>query len=279
MNRAVWLGPVLLLLIGWGIWRAPVDMPTPEVGEGSPQRLVSLAPSLTEIILALDRGERLVGVTRFCEGVRPEVRRVGDLRFDVEAILALRPDRVFAIETQSQVGLRKALAGRGIAVEVLPAETVDDIRFALGRLGQLLEAEEAAATWVSEIDRALRTQPEGPLVRGLFVVERQSLTVAGGGSFVDEMLRAAGIENVFGKETWSYQSVELETIAARNPVIILDASFTESEAREPGPFWSRFHSLRAVQGGGVSAFPPVRPGVKIPAWVEQLRREARARRE
>jgi hypothetical protein len=90
------------------------------------------------------------------------------------------------------------------------------------------------------------------------------------------MMRAAGIANVCGGERWSYGRIELETVFALDPVIILDASF---EGASPDEFWNRFPELRAVREGGVRAFPPVRPGVGIPAWIERLRTEARARRE
>lgn len=275
MNRAVWLGPVLLLLVGIGLWRTPSGDPPPPSAPGIPRRIVSLAPSLTELILALGSGDRLVGVTTYCEGVEPSVARIGDLRFDLERILELRPDRVIAIDTRSQAGLRRALEGRGVAVDVYAAESVDDVRAALRALGALLGAEREAAAWIARIDAAL-VPPSGEPISGVFVVERQSLTVAGGGSFVDEMLRAAGIANVWGGESWSYRRVELEAIIAHDPVIILDASF---DVTEPAAFWGRFTALRAVRDGRVRPFPPVRPGVGIPEWVERLRAEARAGRE
>ncbi len=277
MNRAVWLGPVLLLLlVGVGMWRVP-DPPPSAAGDGtSPRRIISLAPSLTEIVLALERGDRLVGVTRFCAGVDPAVARVGDLRFDLEAILDLDPDRVIAIESRAQADLRRVLASRGIAIDVIPAESVADVRTALRRLGTLLEAADAANAWIDRIDSALEI-PADPPISGLFVVERGSMIVAGGGSFIDTMMRAAGIANIYGAENRGYLRVELESVIERDPVIILDASFTEERGQDE--FWGRFPSLRAVREGAVRSFPPVLPGVGIPAWVERLREEARARRE
>jgi ABC-type Fe3+-hydroxamate transport system substrate-binding protein len=156
----------------------------------------------------------------------------------------------------------------------VPAESIADVLAALSRIGALLGAEGAAAEWRARIEESLRPRGE-ETIRGLFVVERQSLTVAGGGSFVDPMLRAAGIANVCGGEAWSYRRIELERILALDPVIILDASFDDAR---PAEFWGRFPELRAVREGRVHRFPPVRPGVGIPGWIEELR-TARARRE
>jgi len=266
---------VLLLVVGIGLWRGDAREERRPPTPGEPLRIVSLAPSLTDIVIELGRGDRLVGVTRYCEGADPRIARVGDLRFDLETVLALDPDLVLAIETRSQAGLRAALESRGIAVEVYPAESVEDVRAALSGLGALLGAREAAARSLERIDSALEP-PAGEPIRGVFVVERQSLTVAGGGSFVDAMLRAAGIENAYGAEPWSYRRVELEALIALDPVIILDASF---DLTEPAAFWGRFPSLRAVREGRVRPFPPVRPGIGIPAWVARLREEARVGRE
>lgn len=275
MNRTAWVAPgVLLLAVILLLGREPRPVP-PIDPSATADRIVSLAPSLTDIVLALGAGDRLVGVTTSCEGVPDAIARVGGLRPDLEAILRLRPDRVLAIETETQAGLRTALAARGIAVGVHPAESVDDLRGTIRSLGALLGREEVAEIEIARLDRAL-ADPPTPTIRGMFVVQRQpTILVAGGGSFVDAMLRASGIENVFGDSDWNYRTVSFEAVVERDPVIILDASFGSNDATS---YWTRFQRLSAVREGGVVSFPPVRPDLGIPEWVEMLRREADARR-
>ena len=102
-------------------------------GEPSPrpdsrERLVSLAPNLTEVVILLGAREQLVGVTRFCEGIEESVARLGGYKPDYEKILSLRPDRVFAIETEIQRKGLDFLRQHGIEVDVVRAESIDDIR-------------------------------------------------------------------------------------------------------------------------------------------------------
>ena len=273
MNRSLWLGPVLLLLCGVWLLREPAR--EFQVVEGtSANRLVSLAPSLTEIVLALGGKDRLVGVTDYCEEVGEEIPRLGGLQFNFERIVALRPDRVLAIETRSQAGLLSALTARGIPVEVLRAESLTDIRHTVIALGLLLEEMPRAEELLEELESAVVVADLEP-VPAVFVIQRQPLMVAGGGAFVEEMLRAAGIQNLFSEESWSYRRVELERLIELDPVLILDASYL---ATDPHAFWGRFDRLQAVRSDGVVSFPPVQPGLQIPEWVEQLREIASTRR-
>jgi len=273
MNRSLWLGPVLLLLCGVWLLREPPR--ESQVIEGSAaNRLVSLAPSLTEIVLALGGEDRLVGVTDFCEEVDAEIPRLGGLQFNFERIVSLRPDRVLAIETRSQAGLLSALTTRGVPVEILRAESMLDIRHAVIALGMLLKEIPKAEALLHELESSVVVTDQEP-VSAVFVIQRQPLMVAGGGAFVEEMLSAAGIENLFGGEGWSYRRVELERLIELDPVLILDASYLASD---PQAFWRRFDRLQAVRNDGVVSFPPVRPGLKIAEWVQQLREVASTRR-
>lgn len=266
---SIWLGPALLLFLGLLVFGRGSDSP-PEVAEDArDQRWVSLAPSLTEIVLALGGGDRLVGVTGFCRDVPESVPRVGGVTVEFERLVSLEPDRVLAIETQGQQDLLRALRTQGIPVEVFAAESAEDIQVALDRLGKRLGAEVRAAEISAELAAAM--EPREALIPTLFVVERQTWFVAGGGSFVTSMLRAAGLENVFSDATWPYRAVELEGVVARAPVLILDASY-ESAGLER--HWSRFDSLAAVRAGRVVSFPPVQPGLQIPDWVAKLRQLA-----
>ena len=273
MSRHFWWGPLAILVVGLFLLGGKEDPPA-TVARGADARIVSLAPSLTEIIIALGAGERLIGVTAYCQDVPPDVQRFGGLEFDVEKILDLEPDLVLAIETEYQRRLLEVLTRQGVAVETQRAESIEDILTSLDLLGGRFDARERAADLRAEIERSLTPSPESP-IPVLFVVERSSRTVAGGGSFVNAMLHAAGMVNVFGEESWPYRAVEFEAIVDHDPVLILDASSGESDPLE---YWSRFQRLQAVRENAIRPFPPVLPGLKIPDWIELLKAEARDRR-
>ncbi|MGE3166527.1 MAG: ABC transporter substrate-binding protein [Planctomycetota bacterium] len=278
-------------LVGFGVGCAPEPESTPvvspPVASSVPQRVVSLAPSLTEILLALGVGDRLVGVTTFCEGVPPAIARVGGLQVDAERIVALRPDYLVAIETAAQAETLLALRRLGIPVEVLPAETIADVRACVAQLAQRFDREPAAEPHLAALDEVLAAAAAFAAVDGAavgpsaaFVVDWRPLFVAGRGSFVDEMLGAAGVHNAFADRSASYAAVDLEEVLAKDPDFVFDVTLptdgpvagTDSWER-----WQRLDSLRAVRGGRVLPFPPVKPGLRISAWVALLRETVQKR--
>ena len=269
-GAVVWVGPALLLLLGLLVFGRGDEPTIAGVDAGDDQRWVSLAPSLTEIVLTLAGGDRLVGVTDFCREVPEDIARVGGMKVDLERLTALKPDRVLAIETQGQRDTLRAIEAQGIAVETFAAESATDIVNALGRLGARLGVEKRSSELADRLTEAM--QPREGAIPTLFVVDREHWIVAGGGSFVSPMLRAAGLKNVFEETDWPYRAVELEGVVSRAPVLILDASYEEARLEA---HWARFDSLDAVAAGRVHSFPPVQPGLQIPEWVAMLRELAK----
>ncbi|MGA1488782.1 MAG: ABC transporter substrate-binding protein [Planctomycetota bacterium] len=290
MNRILWASPLVLVAIAVLLVRSPEGPVTPPEASDAPRRVISLAPSLTELVQALDRGDRLVGVTDFCEGVSEEIPRVGGLVVEAESVIALAPDLVLAIETRAQQPLLQVLLDAGIGVQALPAESIPDLLCTITLLGEALDRRQLARELGEEITGALAAPPvtAGGPATAVFVVQRDPLLVAGGGSFVTTMLAAAGLVNAFGEGTQHYRTIEMEELMRRDPELLLDAAFDAAfdAAPDGGPgregpmaFWGHFDRLRAVESGRVHAFPPVRPGPGIPGWVEELRRLAADRRD
>ncbi|MFN0058265.1 MAG: ABC transporter substrate-binding protein [Planctomycetota bacterium] len=255
----------------------------PPISGAPPHRIVSLAPNLTEILLYLGAGERLVGVTRHCEEAPATIARVGDLlQPDFERMVTLKPDLVIGIASQQQHELFAALRRRGIQVELFGGESVAELRTAVRELGTRVAAEARATEYLARLDQALAprraastaaTRP--PSV--LFVVNRDPLWVAGGASFVTELLRAAGAESVYQDAARPWLQVDLEDVVARDPDFIVDTTLGSIATSPAGPAgaaqqtWARFAThLRAVRDGRVYAFPPVRAGIHVPEWVADL---------
>ncbi len=270
-NLLLCLALAAFLCFGGGA-REPASPPRPGARPGI-ERVVSLAPNFTEILLYLGLGDRIAGVTVFCAGVDPEVARVGSfLEPDFERILSLRPDLVLAFRGNEQAPLFQGLARHGLRVEVFAGESIDDLRATVSGLGAMFDAEARAAEFIERLDAALAAAAPGPAApRVLFVVDHRPLYVAGGGSFVDAMLAAAGAANLFHDRSEPWLPVELEEVVARDPDVIIDVTLPP-DADAAGEPWGRFRShLRAVRAGRVWPFPQVYCGIQVPDWIVRLR--------
>jgi iron complex transport system substrate-binding protein len=235
--------------------------------DGVAKRVVSLNPSLTEMLVALGAADALVGVDSFSAESQPEVKglpTVGGLfNPSLEAVLALEPDLVVWVPGARQ----RDLAGRLRALDVealeLPNITLEQVLVSLETLGRRVGRERAAGTRVDEIRGAFRQVEKRsagrPGVRAVLVLQRDPLYVVGRGSFIDEMLRTAGGENVAGSFDEPYPRVAVEWLIDAAPDVILDASEGGGDVTA---HWSRWPSLPAVARGRAVALPAsvMRPG-------------------
>ena len=245
--------------------------------------MVSLNPSLTEILLALDARPALVGVDDYSARANPEVAslpRVGGLfNPSLEAILALAPDLVVLVPSAEQRDLRSRLEALGAEVLVLANITLPELLASIETLGARVGREDAARALVARIrtafadaERAARGRPRP---RAVLVLQREPLFVVGGGSFLDAMLRAAGAENLAAGFREPYPRVDLEWLIGQAPELILDASEDPEDARS---YWQRWPSLPAVKRGRVvalSASAVTLPGPRLDRAVAILTRAVR----
>jgi iron complex transport system substrate-binding protein len=230
-------------------------------------RVVSLNPSLTEILLALGARPALVGVDDYSARASAEVAelpRVGGL-FDpsLEAIVALEPDFVALVPSAEQRDLRERLEAVGVEVLVLENHTLTQLLASIETLGARVGRSGSARERVIAIHRAL-ADAEGRArgrarVRAVLVLQRDPLFLVGRASYLDELLSAAGAENLAAEFADAYPRVDLEWLIAAAPALILDAS----EDPEPAPvYWKRWPSLPAVAKGRV--VPLVASEVTLP---------------
>jgi len=226
------------------------------------RRVVSLNPSLTAILVAVGARDALVGVDSFSARQEPEVAAlptVGGLyNPSLEGVVALAPDLVVYVPTAEQRAFQGKLQELGVPAQPFDPVSFEEVLATIGALGARVGRAGEARERVAAI-RAARAAVEARASgrarpRAVLVLQRDPLFVVGRGSFVDEMLAAAGAENL-GRafdETWP--QVSREWLLAAAPEVILDAS--DPAAGEPGPYWSRWPSLPAVRDGRVIALPP-----------------------
>jgi iron complex transport system substrate-binding protein len=234
------------------------------------RRIVSLAPSTTESLFVIGAGDRLVGRSRYCDWP-PEVARlpvVGGLHPDLETILELSPDLVVGPQTSS-LGLEEQLASRGVATFFPPVESLKAIHAALLGLGERSGHAREAARAVADLEAreaaAERAVAGATRPRVLMIVGIAPVVAAGASSYVDELLRRAGGENVV-TDGPAWPVLGFEKILELDPDIVLDGSAGPDGAVHATPQATGWSAVRAVRRGNVVAMndPRVmRPGPRI----------------
>jgi iron complex transport system substrate-binding protein len=251
----------------------------------APVRIVSLAPSMTEVLFALGAGPRVAGVTRFCD-YPPEAARLpkvgGFLDVSLEAVAALRPDLIVGVPNASNRNVIERLGELGFPVLLLEAHGLEDTYRLVREVGRSVGAEPAAQRLAASM-RA-RVAAVEARVRGaartqvLFAYGRDPLVVAGPGSFADELLRKAGADNVAREGTARYPTWSLEAVLVAAPDVIVDSFMGGSappDAARLRARWGRFASLPAVRSGRLHWLDPqlfARPGPRLVDALEALAR-------
>ncbi len=271
-----------LLLACWLVAGCrPADRPaTPPPAH----RIVSLAPSSTELLFALGAGGQVVGRTTWCRYPPAAllVPDVGDgLNPNIEAIAARRPDLVVLYRSQLNETAATQLARLGISSVTLAQDRLEDIAGAARELGRLTGRQATGDSIGAAIEALLKTPPPAPIARVAFVVWDNPPMVIGRGSYLDQLATLAGGSNVFHDLGAASATVSIETIVARNPDVILVLS--DSTALPSYSTRREWRAIRAVRDHRFIMLPADlfgRPSPTAPAAVAALRRalEGQSRR-
>jgi iron complex transport system substrate-binding protein len=247
-----------------------------------PVRVVSLAPSLTEVAYAVGAGDRLVAVTDNCD-FPPEVAgkpRIGGIyNPNFEAILSARPDLVLATtEGNREEHLRRLLA-LGLAVYVVKPVDLPSVLDAIGRVGRVLaqaaETERLVAALRRDADGVARAVDGARRPRVLYVVWGSPLIVPGRDTLLTDLIRRAGGESVSGEEPQDYPRFSMEEALARRPERIVLGGHGRRSVEEHLRLWPQLRLLAAAREGRVGVVDgdlTHRPGPRV---IEALRELAR----
>jgi iron complex transport system substrate-binding protein len=202
---------------------------------GTPQRIISLAPSNTEILFALGLGDKVVGVTDWCD-YPPEAlekEKVGEYANpDIEKIVALNPDLILA-GYGNPIEVVYTLAGLGLTVYGIKTTDLDDLLNDIRRVGEITDKEVEAQALTSEMDNRIQvvtnqTQELGQRPRVFYIVwggEGSALWTAGSGTFIHELIEKAGGVNICQNIT-GYATISIEDVLARDPEIIITSEWS-----------------------------------------------------
>jgi iron complex transport system substrate-binding protein len=230
-----------------------------------PQRIVSLAPSVTEMLFVMGAGPRVVAVSSF-DHFPAEVDllpRVGALVDpDLEKILSLRPDLVITYGSQNDLAAK--LAKANVPTFRYRHGSLGDVTTTLRELGRRLgmasTAESVAAGIEQDLDRIRTRVKSEARPKTLLVIAREprslrAINVSGGYGFLHDLLELAGGANVFGDVKRESILVSTETILVRAPDVILELHYTDAPSHtlvdQERAAWSLLSAVPAVKRGRV----------------------------
>ncbi len=248
-----------------------------------PQRIISLAPSITEILFALQLEKKIVGVSNFCQ-FPPAARKkekIGDYAHpSLEKIVALKPDLVVGLAEGELKSLVVRLAELKIPVYISNPGNVAEIIDSVRRIGEVTSAAQKSLEIAAEMSKRIKQIREK--VKGfsqprvLHVLNFDPLLSAGKGTFIDDLIRLAGGRNLAETAVGKYPRLSIEEVLALDPEVILLASMKSADPLlEQRQWWERWKTITAVRQGRVYVLEADlihRPSPRIVIGLEEVAR-------
>ena len=240
--------------------------------EKVPERIVSLAPSNTEILFALGLGEKVVGVTEYDD--YPEEAKLkekvgGFQTVDIEKVASLNPELVLATGGV-QLEVVEKLREIGLTVVVIDANSISEIQeniLLIGRIaGSKREAESLVDSMWQRIE-AVKDKSSSNLRRPrvMYIVWGEPLMAAGPGAFASNLIELAGGENVFSDSAIDYPKVSMESVIERDPEVIITNTNTgmELEGLKDAAEWKGISAVKNRRFHVINGDIVSRPGPRI----------------
>jgi iron complex transport system substrate-binding protein len=222
-------------------------------------RIISLAPSITEMIYFLGLGERLVGVTQFSyfpkeAQKKPKVGTYTDI--NVEKVITLNPDLVIATADGNKRGDVEMLEEARIPVYVVNPRNVNQVLDTIERLGEICGVADRAKRLVSclrkrvtSVIKAVRNKGR-PLV--LLVINVKPLMSVNQSTIHHDIIQLAGGMNMTGDQPITYPKLSIEEVIKKGPdVIIISSMERGGEFEKARKEWFKWHTLPAVRNGSI----------------------------
>ena len=246
-----------------------------------PQRLVSHVPGITETLFALGLGEKVVGVSDYCDypeaaGLKPSV---GDyFNPSIENIVALDPDLVLTDGHSENI---KGLESLGITFFVIDPQGIDGILGDIELLGKITGTEKRAEELIKDmqdsISQVIALMEDTPKVKVFYIIDATDLTLpwtVGPGSFADALITMAGGENA-AKAQGAWVQFSLEEVISSDPeIIILPAkhgtAFTSPETLKAHPAWRGITAVRQDRIYTIDGDLVDRPGPRIVQGLKEM---------
>ncbi len=247
-----------------------------------PARIVSLAPSLTETLYALGAGDRVVGVTDYCDfppEAKTKAKVGGMISPNMERIVALHPNLVLMTREGSRKETLDALERLNLPTFVVETQRLDDVARMIRDIGQAIGEAAQGASVATQLERRIGAVQSAvnarPARRALFLVWLQPVISVGRGTFLADLLERSGVQSASEASAQPWPHLSIEEIVRQDPEYIIvpksqDFSPTRDELmRLPG--WK---DLTAVRGDKILYMPDAiqRAGPRIGEMMEILAR-------
>ena len=228
--------------------------------EPLPQRIVSLSPSVTEILYGIGAWPQVIAVSQYCtypDDVKNKPRVNGWDKTNLEQVMALKPDFVIGVDAQEPF-LRDKLNGLGMGSLFVKSQTLADILASIEEIGRATgheqEATDLSAKTRGEIDAVRKAVADLPHPRVLCVVDRvpgtiRDLYTATRGSYLDELIDIAGGESIAPLAEHGYGKINKEAVLTLNPEIVIDMvqGSKGKFGEDPIAVWNELGEIRAVR--------------------------------
>lgn len=199
---------------------------------GTPQRIISLAPSNTEILFALGLGGKVLGVTDYCDYPPEALNKTkvgGYANPDAEKIVALDPDLIL-VAHGTPMDVINSMAGLGLTVFGIKTTDLDDLLNDIRRIAEITDKEVEAQALTSEMETRIQavtnqTDELEQRPRVFYIVWHDPLWTAGSGTFIHELIEKGGGVNIFQNVT-GYPTISIEEVIARDPEIIITSEWS-----------------------------------------------------
>ena len=252
-----------------------------DAAQAAAQKIVSLAPSVTETIFALGHGKKLVGVTTYCD-YPPEAKqiaKIGDfMNPSLEAVAAKHPDVVIGVAGATEPVKAREMERLGLKVVLLPLQTLDDILKSARAIGGMIgdpTAGKHLATRISvQVDDVKIRVRRAARRKVLLIVGYQPLIAVGGKNFIDELITLAGGANIAGTAAQPWLNIPDEYVVAKAPDVIIEAGMG-SEREKANKRWSDLASVPAVRERRIYPYGSdkiLRPGPRFGEALDELAR-------
>ena len=230
--------------------------------DAPPQRIISLAPNLTELAYAAGMGGRMVAVSAYSDypPQATQLPQVGDaFRLDWERLVALKPDLVLAWGSGLSARDRATLEKLKLKFLVLEPRRLDDIPKVLRLLGKIAATDvvaEAAARAFEQQREELEKKYQGSAsVRVYFQIAAAPLLTINGEHIISDVLRLCGADNVFAEAPVLVPTLSDEALVNAQPQLLLGIAATRAEEEETKRNWRRL-PMPAVRQGHMGFVPP-----------------------
>jgi len=270
---------IIAILVGISI----VLIPLSAHAEKTPDRIISLAPNITEILFALGLGESIVGVTNFCDYPQEATKKpkVGGMTNpSLEAVVSLRPDIVIMTTDGNQKEFEEKVRSLKIKTYVFKARRISELPQGIRDLGRALEAQDEADMLAREIEHSMNVFKErghkspGSNNKVLFIIWPEPLIVAGPGTAIDDIITLLQADNSASQATVAYPKYSIEEIIRQKPDYIVIGKGHENVKEISEGLLRKVARVPAVKNGSVCFVSDTlyRLGPRIVKGIEEIAR-------